>query len=244
MSLPHYASQPIEYPSSDGKPMADNTKQTRWIITLYNNLGSYYQGQEVFVAANLLWYPVEGMPTVRQTPDVLLAFGRPDGDRSSYQQWKEAGVVPQVVFEILSPGNSTMEMVRKLTFYRQYGVEEVIVIDPGIKDGDAESFVPYLRDVDRMATSQFETVDWVSPRLGIRFRQEEAEVKVYYPDGTPFQSFEAMKAQWEAERARAEEEQKRAEVERQRAEVEKQRADAAEAELARLRKLLEERGGA
>ena len=122
MSLPEYADRPIEYPSSDGKPLADHTRQARWIITLYNNLKGIFAQERVFIAADLLWYPVEGEPSIRQAPDVLVAFGRPDGDRSSYKQWEEEDVVPQVVFEILSPGSSPMQMVRKLSFYHQYGV--------------------------------------------------------------------------------------------------------------------------
>ena len=252
MSLPEYASQrieTIEYPSSDGKPMADNTQQARWIISLYNNLQSLFAAQNVFVAADLLWYPVQGQPAICQAPDVMVAFGRPPGERSSYKQWEEGGVVPQVVFEVISPGNTNMEMMRKVAFYHQYGVEELIVIDPGKKEDDPESFLPYLRDIERMVAGQGEVVDWTSPRLGIRFRQEEGEVKVFYPDGSPFRSFVEIKAEWEAERARAEEAThqaeeatRKAEEATQQAAAEKQRADAAEAELARLRKLLEDRG--
>ena len=29
---------PILYPDSDGQPMADNTKQFRWIVTIKENL--------------------------------------------------------------------------------------------------------------------------------------------------------------------------------------------------------------
>jgi Uma2 family endonuclease len=61
---------------------------------------------DVFVAGDLLWYPV---PDRRETgpiaPDVLVAFGRPKGRRGSYRQWEENGIAPQVVFEVLSPSN-------------------------------------------------------------------------------------------------------------------------------------------
>lgn len=235
MSLPNHASQafiPIEYPSSDGKPMADNTKQARWIIMLYNNLHGLFQHENVFIAADLLWYPLEGDPKTCQAPDVMLAFGRPKGDRPSYQQWKEGGIAPQVVFEVLSPGNTPMEMFRKQAFYQRHGVEELILIEPGRKEGDPESFLPYLRQQDQLSAGDFDLVDWISPRLGVRFRQQENRVQLFYPDGSPFQSFEAIQA--ERDRARQE-----AESEKQRAEAEKQRADHAEAEIARLRKLLD-----
>ena len=46
------------YPDSDGKPMAENTLQYRWIVRLVTNLKRLFQDQVVFVAGDLLWYPV------------------------------------------------------------------------------------------------------------------------------------------------------------------------------------------
>ncbi len=99
-------SQKVFYPDSDGKPMADNTLQFRWIVTIKEGVDALFcQDPDVFVAGDLLWYPVEGEPKIRIAPDVLVAFGRPKGERGSYRQWEEGGTAPQVVFEILSPGN-------------------------------------------------------------------------------------------------------------------------------------------
>jgi len=44
----------IIYPESDGKPMADNTKQARWMVVLHGNLEALFADQEVFVAINLM----------------------------------------------------------------------------------------------------------------------------------------------------------------------------------------------
>ena len=84
----------------------------------------------VFVAGDLLWYPVEGDRPDRLAPDILVAFGRPKGERGSYMQWVEGGIAPQVVFEILSPGNRPGEMELKFQFYERFGVEEYYVYDP------------------------------------------------------------------------------------------------------------------
>ena len=43
---------------------------------------------------------------------------------------KENNIAPQVVFEILSPGNTKKEMSKKLLFYDCYGVEEYYIYDP------------------------------------------------------------------------------------------------------------------
>jgi hypothetical protein len=40
----------------------------------------------VFVAGNLLWYPVEDEPTNRAAPDAMVIFGRPKGDRGSFRK--------------------------------------------------------------------------------------------------------------------------------------------------------------
>ncbi|NET44713.1 MAG: Uma2 family endonuclease [Okeania sp. SIO2B3] len=97
----------IIYPESDGKPMADHTKQFRWITLIHGNLSWLFANDEmVFVAGDLLWYPVEGNPKITQAPDVMVIFGVPKGDRGSYKQWEENNIAPQVVFDILSPSNT------------------------------------------------------------------------------------------------------------------------------------------
>jgi Uma2 family endonuclease len=81
-------------------------------------------------AGDLFWYPVEGAPKIRIAPDALVAFGRPKRYRSSYMQWLEGNTPPQVVFEVLSPGNRPTEMLEKFRFYERYGVEEYYLYDP------------------------------------------------------------------------------------------------------------------
>jgi hypothetical protein len=117
----------IIYPDSDGKPIADNTHQFRAIVTIKENLEALFRDRDdVFVASDLLWYPVEGRPDICHAPDVMVAIGRPKGDRSAYLQWEEGGQPPQVVFEIWSPGNTMSEMARKHEFYVRYGVSEYL----------------------------------------------------------------------------------------------------------------------
>jgi hypothetical protein len=84
VSIPRLARSEIVYPDSDGKPIADNTLQFRWIVTIKEGLDWVCRDQlDVFVAGDLLWYPVEGKPSICQAPDAMVAFGRPKGDRGS-----------------------------------------------------------------------------------------------------------------------------------------------------------------
>lgn len=219
-TAPQPTAPPIEYPDSDGQPMADNTKQFRWITVLQYNLEWIFaQDTQVFVAGDLLWYPVEGSNKIRQAPDVMVIFGVPKGDRGSYQQWKEGGIAPQVVFEILSPGNTLKEMQRKQIFYDRYGVEEYYVYDPDRND---------LSGCLRAESGEFEVIEtvenWVSPRLGICFKPSEDGLQVLRPDGTPFASYTEISQQLEQALERAEQAQEQAQQERERAEQAQEQA--------------------
>jgi Uma2 family endonuclease len=190
----------IIYPDSDGQPMSDNTKQFRWIVTIKENLELLFADQpDVFVAGDLLWYPVEGDPKIRQAPDVMVAFGRPKGDRGSYRQWVEANISPQVVFEILSPGSRLGEMAKKLQFYDCYGVEEYYIYDP-----DHFDLTGWLRSENKLQVID-EINYWVSPRLGVRFELAPDQLEIYRPDGERFLSFVELASLREQERLRAEE---------------------------------------
>src|SRR4051812_38807512 len=95
----------IVYPDSDRQPLANTTLQFEWITTIHGGLDAVFRDDPyVFVAGDLLWYPVEGDNTIRAAPDVMVVFGRPKSCRRSYQRWREGGIAPQVVFEIISPG--------------------------------------------------------------------------------------------------------------------------------------------
>jgi Uma2 family endonuclease len=217
----------IIYPESDGQPMADNTKQFRWIVVIQQNLEWLFAADPtVFVAGDLLWYPIQGDNKTRCAPDVMVVFGRPKGDRGSYQQWQEDNLAPQVVFEILSPGNTLTEMNKKQEFYDRHAVEEYYLYDP-----DKNDLSGWLRIEDRL--SVIDPIEgWVSPRLGIRFNLSEATLQIYRPDGEPFVSYVEIAQQRDLERQekeralqQAEQERQRAEQEHQRAEQERQRAE-------------------
>lgn len=174
----------IDYPTSDGKPMADNTLQWEWIVTIKNELDKrFWDDPDVFVASDLLWYPYEEDNRTSIAPDVLVAFGRPKGHRLCYKQWEEDGIAPQVVFEILSTNNTAAEMSRKLLAYERYGPEEYYLYDP-----DRMTLDGWRREDARLV--QIEPIDgWVSPRLGIRFETSPLGLRLYHPDGKPFRTF-------------------------------------------------------
>ena len=168
--------------------MSDNTKQFRWITIVKYNLDWLFANDDrVFIAGDLLWYPVEGNPKRRVATDVMVVFGRPKGDRGSYKQWEEAGIAPQVVFEILSPGNTTNEMAAKLAFYDRHDVAEYYLYDPDTNALSGwERLDDYLTEIPVMQ-------EWVSPRLGVKFDlSTPPELQIYRPDGELFSTFEQV----------------------------------------------------
>ena len=228
-----YAPDDPDYPSSDGMPMSDNTLQYDWIVAIQGGIDNLFRDRpDVFVAGDLLWYPVEGDNTVRAAPDALVAFGRPKGHRGSYIQHREGGIAPQVVFEILSPGNRAGEMRRKLAFYEQYGPAEYYILDP-----DHAKHKGYRRNAAGKLVPIPDLFGFTSPLLGIRFemtREMKEELRVIAPDGRPFQLLPQIFEELHANERRAAEERERADGERERADGERERADAATARAERL----------
>ncbi|MEM9903839.1 MAG: Uma2 family endonuclease [Cyanobacteria bacterium P01_D01_bin.44] len=210
---PIAAATEVTYPDSDGQPMADNTKQFRWIVTIKENLEILYANDpNVFVAGDLLWYPVEGNNALCQAPDVMVVLGRPKRDRGSYQQWNEENIAPQIVFEILSPSNTAREMTRKLLFYQQFGVEEYYLYDPE-NNGLLGS-----QQVEQKLVEIAEMQGWVSPRLGIRFVLAGDSLVIYNPDGRPFLTPVELAQQRDQAEQRANQAEQRADQAEQRAE--------------------------
>lgn len=224
----------IIYPDSDGQPMSDNTLQFHWIVTLKENLELLFADDpDVFVAGDLLWYPIEGDNKTRRAPDVMVALGRPKGYRGSYQQWQEANVAPQVVFEILSPGNRLGEMAKKLEFYNRHGVAEYYLYDPERND-----LTGWQRQGGLLVVIP-DLAGWQSPLLHIRFELTPDTLEVYKPNGEPFLSYVELGQLAEAAKVEVEAAKIEAEAAKVEAEAAQDRAQQAEqAQLAAIPRLL------
>ncbi|MCB9745944.1 MAG: Uma2 family endonuclease [Alphaproteobacteria bacterium] len=219
----------VHYPCSDGEPMADNTKQYEWIVTIRENLDTLLPG--AFVGADNFWYPIEGDNRTRRAPDVYVALGRPKGHRSAYLQWKEDGVAPQVVFEIWSPRNTFAEHVQKLRWDERFGVQEYYTWDPDRLDlsawhRDAEGRLEPVAIVDGLR----------SALLGITFHiLPDGDLEIHYPDGGRFLTWAEHyhKCQSMADEAQAKAEARVAQAQAK-ADEAQAKAEAAEAHAAAL----------
>jgi Uma2 family endonuclease len=219
----------ILYPDDDGLPMSDNMRQFQWIVTLQGNLDDLFrENPDVLVAGNLLWYAVEGQPAVCRAPDAMVVFGRPKGYRSSYLQWKEGGVAPQVVFEVLSPSNERAELDRKFAFYDAYGVEEYYLYDP-----DGIEMSGWRRQQGRLLPI-LQMDGWASPLLGIRFDLSGDELVIFRPDDAPFLTYLEQAEQRVESQQQAAAAQQQAAAARKEADLERERAERLAAKLRAL----------
>ena len=111
----------VFYPSSDGRPMADDTWQAQAIMQAASDLAVALP--EPFVAADILVYPERGNPRNCTAPDVLVAFGVGRHHRMHYRVWAE-GKPPDWVLEVASPSTALADLDEKRRKYAAMGVPE------------------------------------------------------------------------------------------------------------------------
>lgn len=125
-------SREVEYPSSDGKPMAESDLHRDEMIYVIQALQEHFRdAPDVYVSGNLLLYYVEGEPRYSISPDALVAKGLADAKsrRDIYKVWEE-GRPPCWVMEVTSRSTRQEDLRKKKDLYRQLGVEEYFLFDP------------------------------------------------------------------------------------------------------------------
>ncbi len=234
------------YPGSDGQPMAESTLQWDWIALIALNFKSIFRDRnDVAVMSDLLWYPIEGQPRICRAPDLYVAFGVANVARLSYLQWREKHIAPTLTTEVRSGSNTDREMEDKRDWYDRFGVDEYYVIEPFYPEGGSPLPLEghahgYLRrggSLQRLATLD----GHVSPSTGVRFDLSAGGVRLFRPDGSPFQRYDEIENQIdEAQRQQraAQREQRAAQRQQQAAQRQQEEAQRrAEQLAAKLREL-------
>ncbi len=127
MASPLLTPAKVDYPSSDGRPMAESDFQRTPLTYAVDRLRYHFRERhDVYVSGNLLIYYQEGNPKARVAPDVFVVLGATNVDRSSYLLWKEPKA-PDFVLEVTSRGT---DQGRKRELYRALGVREYWQYDP------------------------------------------------------------------------------------------------------------------
>lgn len=121
--------QEMEYPTSDGQPMAETTLHRKVMADLIEALDRRYAGvPDVWVGGNLFLCYRKGDPSAALAPDVLLAKGVSKWDRPNYLLWEETA--PSLILEITSRKTRGEDRGKKKDVYERIGVEEYVLFDP------------------------------------------------------------------------------------------------------------------
>ncbi len=122
--------QEIEYPTSDGKPMAESTIHREVMSDTIAVLARRYQDvPDVWVGGNLFLCYEKGNPRAALAPDVLVAHGVTKWPRPNYLLWEE-GHPPSLVIEVTSRSTRREDLRDKRARYEEIEVEEYILFDP------------------------------------------------------------------------------------------------------------------
>ena len=130
MSVSIPPSDAIDYPDSDGKPMAENDWQRNVIMYAMGALKTRFAGRpDVYVSGDLLIYYEEGNPRASVVPNVFVVFGAESRLRRNYKLWEEPKA-PDFVLEVASPGRWREHEGPKRALYERLGVQEYFQHDP------------------------------------------------------------------------------------------------------------------
>ncbi len=128
-----YPEAGIDYPESDGEPMAETDKHRDLMTALIGSLWNHFAGEtDVYVSGNLLLYYVEGDPDKSVAPDVFVTRGVGKHERRSYKLWEEQHA-PNVVIEVSSRRTKKEDLNWKKQLYAWLGVREYFIFDPEYK---------------------------------------------------------------------------------------------------------------
>ena len=120
----------VEYPSTDGKPVAESDFQRDYLWYAVGVLQQYFRArQDVYVSGNLLLYYDEGNPAASVAPDVFVVLGASNHRRTSYLLWQEPKA-PDFVLEVTSRSTRKEDQGPKRELYRRLGVREYWQYDP------------------------------------------------------------------------------------------------------------------
>ena len=229
----------IEYPSSDGQPMAENDKQAHAMVDLFLPLLTRYaEADNVYVGLDLLIYYQRGNNLRRVAPDVFVIRGVPKRSRDTYKIWEE-GKPPDFVLEVATPGTADDNAGDKMELYARLGVREYWLYDPqgGLHEPRLQGFALVGAKYRRLRGRKRAGVTLaVGSRVldlelrfeGDRLRLWDSAAKEYL---LTLEEEKAARQQAESEREEEKAARQQAEAAREQAEI---RAEAAEQRVAEL----------
>ena len=241
----------VYYPETDGEPMADSDYQYDAMVDGKFALVNYYaHDPTVYVAANMFVYHVKGDPSKNIAPDIFVVHDVDNRKRSSYKVWQE-GRLPSIVFEVASPGTFAKDLLKK-SRYLALRIPEYIMLDPTNGEFFGEAIQGFRLAQDKQGEYEYVAISKLthedasllaglySEQLGLEIWAKRGPINdapAIFRFRNP-KTGEWLLSQREGELDRLNAHQ-HAEQQTRQAEQERQARLAAEAEVARLRELLE-----
>ena len=226
---------PVEYPSSDGRPMAENDAQRAAIMYAIGALEIWFSDRsDVYVSGDLLIYYEEGNPRRSVAPDAFVVIGAEQRRRMTYKLWEEPKA-PDFALEVASPNTWREDEGPKRRLYERLGVMEYWQYDP------TGEYLGVRLKGWRLVEGAYEPQPLVASLDGTRFLRSETlgldlRVKgeeMYFLDPVTGQRLLSHAEEHSARTAEA-----------ARAEAAEARVAAAEARVAELEARLRDKGGA
>jgi Uma2 family endonuclease len=236
MAIPLQHEPEIEYPDSDGKPMAESQIHLEVMLHCIGALQDHFADEpDVYVSGNMLLYYEEGKRS-SVAPDVFVARV-PKEVRDVYLLWREREA-PCFVLEVTSKSTRTEDQRSKKALYARLGVEEYFLFDP--RD---EYLLPRFQGL-RLVGGEYQPMrpapgeSLTSRTIGISFQPQGRSLRLTdVKTGRPLLTYTEWKEKARAAEERAARAEERAEAESVARKAAEERAAEAEA---RARVLAEE----
>ncbi|HXG09023.1 MAG TPA: Uma2 family endonuclease [Gemmataceae bacterium] len=214
----------LDYPTSDGRPMAETDWHRNLMFALIKTLEAYYAADPMaYVSGNRLVFYKPGDRRRHVAPDVFVVKGVPKAERPNYLIWRE-GKAPDLIIE-LTPRSTRKEDIKdKSALYRdRLRVREYFLFDPFMDYLD-----PPLQGY-RLRKRKYVPIKPVKHRLpsqvlGLHLERHGRELRLYDPaTGAWLLTPDEARQQAEEARRQAEERQRQAEAARRQAEADVER---------------------
>jgi Uma2 family endonuclease len=227
-----------DYPTTDGKPMAETDWHRNLMFALIETLKVFYAAKRrVYVSGNLLLFYEPGNKRKHISPDVFVVKGVRKHDRSNYLLWQEPRG-SDLVIELTSSTMRHEDLNRKFKLYRDVlKVKEYFLFDP------TEDYLDPPQQGYRLRKGVYQPIHAVQGRLpsrvlGLHLERDGEELRLFDPAAGHWLPTPAEQTARERQaRQQAEADRDREKQARQQAEQDKRRV---EAENERLRRELEE----
>jgi Uma2 family endonuclease len=228
----------VDYPTSDGRPMAETDLHRQDMVDVIETLQDYFAADPtVYVSGNLLLFYERGNKRRHVAPDAFVVRGVEKRPRDNYLLWDE-GKGPDVVIEITSKTTRREDERKKLALYRGVlKVPEYFQFDP------IEEYLRPSLQGHRLRRRRYAPIEPVLGRLpsevlGLHLERDGTQLRLFDPQtGRRLVTRSERASHAEAAFQLAEAKRLRAEAAALNAET---RARLAEAENERLRREVEE----